>query len=123
MIKNLSYLIDVLGEMLSDSVWRKWLKLSRFPNLPWHPAHGSAGQTDTGVPVWDDKHCAEFEDTDYAPCSSFITSAMCLCSLSSWKCLPWLWSGEALKFLLLLAEYSMKGDAWQGNAFRWETSD
>lgn len=25
-----------------------------FPNLPWHPAHGSAGQTDTGMPAWDE---------------------------------------------------------------------
>lgn len=75
------------------------------------------------LPGVKESHCAEFEATDYAPCSSFITSATYLCSPGSWKCLPWLWSGEALKTLLLLAGYSMKGDAWQGNAFRSQTSN
>lgn len=63
------------------------------------------------LPGLKEPHCAEFEATDYAPCSSFITSAMCLCSPGNWKRLPWLWSGEKLKILLLLAGYSMKGDA------------
>lgn len=75
------------------------------------------------LPGVKEPHCAEFEAIDYAPCSSFITSAMCLCSPGSWKCLPWLWSGETLKTLLLFAGYSMKGHGWQGNAFRSETSD